>query len=975
MHGDRSMNEPPTTPIKTADQVERPRGAKLARQFALPIVVFWVLLAVVTNVFVPSIEENTKANAKSLVPRDAPSSQAALVQGHAFGESDYTSAVVILLETQGRKLGDPDRQYYNELVRRLRGDKQHVQSLLDLWGKPVTKSGQQSADGEAGTLTVRPAGDTGDATSSRSIDAIRDDVAQVPKPHGLNTYVTGPAALNTDTLDAADASMFTLTIVSVLVIIVMLLLAYRSVARALIPLIGVLLILATARGVVSFLVGLHVLGISSFAMNMLVALVLGVATDYGIFFIGRYNEVRRAGQDKESAYYTSVANTSHVILGSGLAISGSTLCLSLTKLNYFRTLGPPCFVGMVVAVAAALTLGPAMLALGGRIKWLQQISPASPMWRRLGTAIVRWPAAMIFIAALIVPLCIMNLATYKVSYNDRDFAPSSVESVQGYAASDRHFPKSQLSVDTLYVQSDHDMRNTTDLITLDRIAKNVLRVPGISMVQGITRPNGRPLEHASLPFAMGSVGTKIGENLAFFRDRVAEIDALADHMGKLIGETNQLEQITRQLVDLTNQLTVGTHMSREATEQIRAITDEARDNLANVDDFFRPLRSFLYWEKHCFDIPICFALRSLNETTDNVDQVSEQLVSLLNGLTIIDTVTPQMVPQMQAMADHMGTMAKEMRVMRSLTLTSQSTLHAMIPQLDVMVHPMIDMAQAFDNAKNDDLFFLPPEALNTENFKVGLGFFMTPDGKGTRLMIFHKGEALSPQGIEQTRNASAAAEEAIKQTALSNAELDMAGAAPTYRDVEDFSHNDLILMMLATFGLVFVIVLVITRALVGSIIVLVIVVLSFAGALGLAALIWETFLGIQLHWLNIPIAFIVLVGVGCDYNLLLLSRYREEIHAGVKTGMIRAVAGSLSVAVTAALVLAGTMLALLSSDVKNIGQAGSTIAIGLVFDMFIMRLCLVMPIARLLGPWFWWPQRILSRPRRAVPTAAAVPPL
>jgi putative drug exporter of the RND superfamily len=722
-----------------------------------------------------------------------------------------------------------------------------------------------------------------------------------------------------------------------------------------------------------------VLGISSFAMNMLVALVLGVATDYGIFFIGRYNEARRAGQDKESAYYTSVANTSHVILGSGLAISGSTLCLSLTKLNYFRTLGPPCFVGMVVAVAAALTLGPAMLALGGRIAWLQQISPASPMWRRLGTAIVRWPAAMIFVALLIVPFCIMNLATYKVSYNDRDFAPASVESVEGYAASDRHFPESQLSVDTLYVQSDHDMRNTTDLITLDRIAKTILRVPGISMVQGITRPNGRPLEHASLPFAMGSVGTTIGENLTFFRDRVAEIDKLADHMGNLIEETNQLEQITGRLKDLTNQLTVGTHVSREATEKIRAITDEARDNLANFDDFFRPLRSQMYWEKHCFDIPICFALRSLNETTDNVDQVSEELVNLLKGLTIIDAVTPQMVPQMQAIVEHMGTMVKEMRVMQSLTLASQSTFHAMIPQLDVMVNPLINMAQAFDNAKNDDFFFLPPDALKTENFKVGMGFFMTPDGKGSRFMIFHEGEALSPLGIEQTRNASAAAKQAIKQTALSNAKLDMAGAAPTYRDVEDFSHNDLILMMVATFALVFVIVLVITRALVGSVIVLVIVVLSFAGALGLAALIWETFLGVQLHWLNVPIAFIVLVGVGCDYNLLLLSRYREEIEAGVKTGMIRAVAGSLSVAVTAALVLAGTMLALLSSDVKNIGQAGSTIAIGLVFDMFVMRLCLVMPIARLLGPWFWWPQRVLSRPRADMSAgrtpAADIPPL
>ena len=953
----------PNTHMNTGDEVKRPFFPKLARKLALPIFLFWVVVAALVTVFVPSLEKTVAANAEALVPRDSPSSQDAVVEGRAYHESDYTSAAVILLETDGRRLGDQDHQYYDELVRRLLHDKEHVQSLLNLWGKPVTKSGQQSADAEAATLTVRPTGDTGEASASHSIAAIRDIVAKLPKPSGLNSYVSGPGPLSADTDTAATDSMTTLTIVSIIVIIIMLLLAYGSVGRALIPLVGVLIILATARGVVSFLVGNHILGISSFAMNMLVALVLGVATDYGVFFVGRYNEARRTGQDQESAYYTSVAKTSHVIMGSGLAISGATLCLSLTKLNYFRTLGPPCFVGMVVAVLGALTLGPAMLTLGGRIPWLQQSKTPGPMWRRLGTAIARWPAAMIIVAALAIPPCILLLTTYKVSYNDRDFAPASVESVKGYAAADRHFPKSQLSVDSVYVQSDHDMRNTTDMITLDRLAKNVLRVPGISMVQGITRPNGRPLEHASLPFSMGSMGTKIGENIDFLRDRVADIDKLAAHMGNLIDETTRLEQITSRLEDLTNQLAVGAHISREATEQIREITNDARDNLANFDDFSRPLRSYLYWEKHCYDIPICWALRSLNETVDNVDEITEQLVNLVKGLIIIDTVTPQMPPQMHAMVETMRTMVENMRAMQSLTLSTQSTMHAMIPQLDVMIRPMVDMAQAFDNAKNDDFFFLPPDALETEDFKVSLDFFMTHDGKGARFLVYHKGEAMSPEGITQTRNASFAAEEALKQTALSNADLYVAGAASTYRDVEDFSQNDLIIMMLATFGLVFIIVLVLTRALIGSIIVLTTVVLSFACALGLAAFMWETLLGVKLHWLNIPIAFIVLVGVGCDYNLLMLSRYREELSAGIKTGMIRAVGGSLSVAVTAAFVLAGTMLALLSSDVRQIGEAGTTIAIGLVFDMLIVRIFLVLPLARLLGPWFWWPQRVRSRPR------------
>ncbi|CQD09574.1 membrane protein MmpL [Mycobacterium lentiflavum] len=948
MHGDRGMSTAVPHPRPDAEEVERPRVAKALRALAIPILVFWILAAIVTNVFVPSIEVNTAANAEAEVPRDAPSSQAAILQGRAFHESDYTSAAVILFETKGRKLGEQDHQYYNEVVRRLQQDKQHVQSLLNLWGKPVTMSGQQSADAEAATLTVRPTGDLGDASSNHSIDAIRDIVAKVPKPSGLNVYVSGPSPLASDTLHAADESLTTLTIVTIILIIVMLLIAYRSATRALIPLAGVLITLATARGVVSFFVGLHVLGISSFATNMVVALVLGVSTDYGIFYLGRYHEARRAGFDKEAAYYTSVANTSHVVMGSGMAISGATLCLSLTKLNYFRTLGPPCFVAMVVAVAGALTLGPALLTLGSKIKYLEAPRPTGPMWRRLGTAIARWPAAVLAIAILVIPLAILNLASYKVSYNDRDFAPATVESSKGYAASDRHFPKSELSTDVLYVQADHDMRNTTDMITLDRIAKSLIRLPGIALVQGITRPNGRAIEHASLPYSLGAMGTKLGENIGFLRDRVADIDTLAAKTGSVI-------EITRRLEDITQELSVGTHISRESAERLKSFSEEARDHLADYDDFSRPMRSYFYWEKHCFDVPICWALRSLLESVDSVDEITNELGNEVHGLTIIDAVTPRIITQIHAVATNLESI-------RSLTLTLQSTLHALIPQLDVFINPLVDMAQAFDAAKNDDFFFLPPDALTTPDFKVGMDFFMTPDGRGARTIVYHQGEAMSPEGIKQIRDVSAAAQESIKGTPLSNAQLYVAGAASNYRDVEDFSYNDLIIMMLATFGLVFIIVLMITRALAGSIVVLITVILSFAGSLGLATFVWETLLGIQLHWLTIPISFIVLVGVGCDYNLLLLSRYKEEIDAGFGTGLIRAMAGSGNVVVTAALVLAGTMLALLSSDVVNIGQAGSTICIGLIFDMMIVRLFLVMPLARILGPWFWWPQKIRRSP-------------
>ena len=139
--------------------------------------------------------------------------------------------------------------------------------------------------------------------------------------------------------------------------------------------------------------------------------------------------------------------------------------------------------------------------------------------------------------------------------------------------------------------------------------------------------------------------------------------------------------------------------------------------------------------------------------------------------------------------------------------------------------------------------------VKTPDFQVGMNFFMTPDGNDARIVMYHTGEAQSPEGIKQIQAVTAAAQEAVKGTSLSNARIYLAGAASNYRDVQDYSRNDIIIiMMLATFALVFTIVLLITRALVGAIIVLITVILSFAGAHGLSVFIWETLLRTQLHW-------------------------------------------------------------------------------------------------------------------------------
>ena len=107
---------------------------------------------------------------------------------------------------------------------------------------------------------------------------------------------------------------------------------------------------------------------------------------------------------------------------------------------------------------------------------------------------------------------------------------------------------------------------------------------------------------------------------------------------------------------------------------------------------------------------------------------------------------------------------------------------------------------------------------------------------------------------------------------------------------------------------------------------------------------------------------ILLLAVGSDYNLLLVSRFKQEIQAGINTGIIRSMAGSGSVVTAAGLVFAFTMASFIFSDLQVLGQIGTTIALGLMFDTLIVRSFMTPSIAALVGRWFWWPVRVRQRP-------------
>ena len=247
-----------------------------------------------------------------------------------------------------------------------------------------------------------------------------------------------------------------------------------------------------------------------------------------------------------------------------------------------------------------------------------------------------------------------------------------------------------------------------------------------------------------------------------------------------------------------------------------------------------------------------------------------------------------------------------------------------------------------------------------------MNIFLSPDGKAARMLISQKGDPASPEGVGRVDAIKNAAEEALKGTPLENAKVYLTGTAAMAKDMVDGSKYDLMIAGVAALCLIFIIMLIMTRSFIAALVIVGTVLLSLGASFGLSVLVWQYLLGIQIHWLVLVMSVIVLLAVGSDYNLLLVARMKEEIGAGINTGIIRAMGGTGKVVTNAGLVFAFTMASMMVSDLSIIGQMGTTIGLGLLFDTLVVRAFMTPSIAALLGRWFWWPQQVRPRPASAI---------
>jgi RND superfamily putative drug exporter len=982
------------------------RLGEFGHRFRYAIIAAWLVAAAVLNVAIPQLSDVIKRDSTPFLPNDSDVMRAYDTMGQKFGGRAAGGDVIVVLENQGG-LSQADYNFYAAVVHRLGAHKDRVPFMTDYITHPEFKDAAVSRDQKAIYLFAGLKTPVGTPGGDEDAFWVRDQL-KIDKPADLQTYVTGDSAIIADYQRSINDSTKRTTVITLVLLLVILLAIYRSPVTPLIPLGTIVLAIAVVRPVVALL-GLHYIKVASFTETFILAIVFGAGTDYCIFMISRFKEQRAHGDPQATALSTTTRRVGEAIASSAATVIVGGLAMSSASVSLFSTTGPAIAVAVAVTLVAGLTLTPALMAVGGdKFFWPQKVARDHPsrFWTRASELIVARPRRVLL--ASLVPLLLLAALypTMKLTYDERGPQPQGNENIVGLRALDRHYPAGEILPDYVLIRANHDLRNAKDLATLDNATKAVAHLNGVASVRSFTQPTGDRVAQASIPYQVGQVGAGLAQGSQQIAAGSAGIQQLQQGGQQLSAGGAQLASGANQAAGATDlfitgldrensglgQAITGTGTAQAGSQQLRdgarqlaAGLTTARDGVKTAVAALNEADTFLVADPTCkIDVNCQQAkgridgvrnaerdqlLPGLNRAIDGANQIAagngslaDGLGTLHAGLTQAQTGIVQLetgektfkakLTELAGGADKLGNGAGQLGGGVSQLAGGTDQLKAGLDQAAGFLNSVSQDAQS----AGIDTFYVPAAHLNDQQLALARFYYVSADGTTARMVVLGKDDPFGVTAMDRVAREKAAVRTALQGTDLGSAEVLDAGFAAQNANLRDYFTRDFRVVALAVLIGVLIVLILLLRSLVAPFYLLGSVLLSYAGAMGITTLFWQDLLHKGAVDWSVPIfAFVMLVAVGADYNIFLMSRVREEVMKDPVNGIGHAVQRTGAIITSAGIIFAGTFAALVTSPVLNIAETGFAITLGLLLDTFIVRSFLVPSVAVLLGKWNWWP--------------------
>ncbi len=849
------------------------RLGSFAVRFRWLIIAAWLVVAAVLTAVAPNINDVAVSDQRAFLPASAPSLDANETVKQYFPDriSPSTAVVVIDAGQGGRADEGVAGSFVNDLSSWLSGPDAPSgvdQVLSPTLGDEQTKAGLISPDGQVALMLVRFSAVGTDPTTKEAIAAINDHLEQAAPE--VKVYLTGDGPILAAYDTASKSSLDSTTWITILLVVAILLIIYRSPVSPIIPLATIGLAYVISRGVVAFL-GSGPLTISMYTNVFLIVVLFGAGTDYCLFLISRFREEMSTVDIAAPAVKTTVRTVGETIASSAGTVIVGLAMMAAAELGLYNTTGPSIAIGVAIALLAGLTFTPALLTVLGHYAFW----PRKP--RRIGTRGLwfSWSAKVVgrpLIALLVPVIVLVPLAIYGTGLA-RDFdllgdLPKSDETRQGFDVLAEHFGPGQMA------------------------PLNVVAVDA----EGFSTPQG-----------LADI-----EELQALLQAVPHVTAVRSFAGSLPDKST---------LSVADQLQVQAQAVRQGLTALETATAAlGSGGVAGA------------------------------AADDAITAAAAQLTDLHGYLTQLGAAYPEILTD-QGYTDSVRAL-EELAVLAGEVKGEPGAIGAAVTaRLQTLATGLESLQQSF--AARPEAVLLPDLYLDSnEGLKALRDTYISADGTATRLQVVLDAGPYTAEAI--------AATEAIRAT-LATAGFDAAveGDSAVLLDLQNASSRDMNRALIYVLGGIFIVLLLLLRALISPIYLILTILLSYAATLGVVRLLFVDILGAAgIVWWVPMFMFVMLVALGMDYNIFLIGRVKEEVVTnGTRAGTRLALARTGGIITSAGIIMAGTFASMLSASLMGLLQIGFAVAFGVLLDTFVVRTTLVPAIIVLLGRWNWWPSR------------------
>ncbi|MGG0716968.1 MMPL family transporter [Robertmurraya massiliosenegalensis] len=595
------------------------------------VLIVWIIVAVGLFFAAPNMSDLVREKGQLKVPDEYSSAQAGKimqeVQDQEGGEKETTVALVFHNEDQ---LTNEDIKEAERAIRILENKKEElsITNILTHFNEDLLKTQLVSEDGKAILASISLKWE--DREQKEVKEALYHTLNDVKVDH----YFTSEWLINEDLVNSSQEGLKKTEGITVVFILLVLLLVFKSFIAPVIPLVTVGFTYLTSQSIVSFLVDQVDFPISTYTQIFLVAILFGIGTDYCILLLSRFKEELSQKETVAEAIVETYRNAGRTVLFSGIAVMIGFAAIGFSQFILYQSAAAVA-VGVAILLLALFTIVPFFMAvLGGKLFWPSKSKGEhadSKLWALAGKFSLGRPFVSLLLVAII---CVPFLMTYdgELSFDSMEEISGEVGSIQAFDVIADSFSPGEAMPTNIVIKNDEAMDSVEYIALVDQITKELEKIELVQTVRSVTMPTGEPIED----FLVAKQAETLGEGLGTGKEGILKIsDGLQDASQELSKSEPELNKAT----DGINELISGTGQLQEGFTEIQTnlakIEDGIRQGSAGSTEIIKGLEQAKSGVELLLDKYRSELLANYDLIGDNISQLSsgyQQLGAAIGGL-------------------------------------------------------------------------------------------------------------------------------------------------------------------------------------------------------------------------------------------------------------------------------------------------------------------------------------------------------